>query len=213
MGERFEASILIVEDDPQQIRLYAQALNRYRLTCVSTATAALQALTERSPDLIILDNVLAGGELGTVFLPRLKAVAAHVPVIIISGTLDIAGQLQALQGPLAAHYVIEKPVSLPQLEQTVKTALNECGLGETVQALHSLERAELIEDSDRERLFTERLGRQHELLKRLRAAQDKPNISQLAEEFRVDRKTIRRDLHDLVQRGQLDMSVYPAAEE
>jgi DeoR/GlpR family transcriptional regulator of sugar metabolism len=73
--------------------------------------------------------------------------------------------------------------------------------------LHSLERAELIEGSDRERLFTERLARQHELLKRLRGTQQKPNLTELAAEFGVDRKTIRRDLHDLVQRGQLDPSV------
>jgi len=206
----FVGSILIVEDDPKQIRLYAQVLNRYRLICVSTGSAALEALQERVPDLIILDHVLARGELGTSFLPQLKTIAAHVPVIVISGTLDIAGKLDALQGPFSADYVIEKPVDIAQLERTVETALTECGLAETVRSLRSLERAELIEDSDRERLFTERLARQHELLKRLRGSREKPNISELAGEFRVDRKTIRRDLQDLVQRGQLDPTVYPA---
>ena len=212
MPDRFLASILIIEDDPQQMRLYAQVLGSYRLTWVASASAALKALGEQVPDLIILDNVLAQGELGTAFLPRLKAVAAHVPIIIISGTLDISSQLQALQGPFAAHYLIEKPVSVPVLEETVKTALDECGLGETVRTLRSLERAELIEDGDRERLFTERLARQHALLKRFRAAPGKPNISDLATEFKVDRKTIRRDLHDLVKRGQLDSAVYPETE-
>src|SRR5262245_1809047 len=99
MPDRFLASVLIVEDDPQQVRLYAQVLREYRLTCVTNGSAALKALEEHVPDLIILDNVLAQGELGTAFLPRLKAVAAHVPIIIISGTLDIAGQLRILQGP------------------------------------------------------------------------------------------------------------------
>jgi response regulator of citrate/malate metabolism len=165
------------------------------------------------PDLIILDNILAQGEVGSAFLPRLKAAAAHVPIVIVSGTLDIAGQLKALQGPLSAHYVIEKPVSVKVLEQTVETALNECGLGDTVRALRSLEKAELVESGDRERLFTERLARQHELLKRLRAADHKPNLSHLAEEFRVDRKTIRRDLYDLVQRGQLDPRVCSGADD
>jgi FixJ family two-component response regulator len=158
-----------------------------------------------------LDHVLAQGELGTTFLPQLKTAAAHVPVIVVSGTLDLAGKLGALQGPFSADYVIEKPVEITQLERTVETALTECGLAETVRSLRSLERAELIEDSDRERLFTERLARQHELLKRLRGAQQKPNISELAGELHVDRKTIRRDLHDLVQRGQLDPAVYPPA--
>jgi DNA-binding NtrC family response regulator len=207
MSEKNRGSILIVEDDPEQIELYAQVLTDYRLTYVSTGTAALKALGEKVPDLIILDHVLAAGELGTTFLPKLHAIAAHVPVIVISGTLDIAGQLQALQGPGSAAYVIEKPVDIEQLEQTVVTALNECGLAEAVQTLRSLERAELIEDGDRERLFTERLARQIELLKRFRGSTRKPNLSELAGEFHVDRKTIRRDLRDLIQRGQLDPSV------
>ncbi len=204
MSERYKGSILIVEDDLEQIRLYAQVLSAYRLTHVSSGTAALQALDERRPDLVILDHVLACGELGLAFLPKLKAVAAHVPVIVISGTLDIAGQIQALQGPGSASYVITKPVDIETLERTVATALNECGLPEAVQTLRSLERAELIEEGDRERLFTERLARQIELLRRLRGAAKKPNLSELAGEFNVDRKTIRRDLRDLIQRGQLD---------
>lgn len=207
MSEQYKGTILIVEDDLEQIRLYAQVLSGYRLTYVSTGTAALKALAAQVPDLIILDHVLAAGELGATFLPKLKAEAAHVPVIVISGTLDIAGQLQALQGPCSAAYVIEKPVDIVQLEQTVQKALDECGLGEAVQTLRSLERAEMIENGERERLFTERLARQLELLKRFRGAGRKPNLSELAGEFHVDRKTIRRDLRDLVQRGQLDSSV------
>lgn len=207
----FAGSILIVEDDPQQLRLYAQVLGAYRLTCVSNGTAALEVLRAGLPDLILLDQVLAGGERGLTFLPKLKEVAAHVPIVIISGTLNVREQLEALQGPGSAHYVIEKPVDIEQLERTVETALRECGLGETVRALQSLDRAELVEQGERERLFIERLARQHELLKRLRGSTLKPNISDLAGEFHVDRHTIRRDLRDLVQRGQLSPEIYPVA--
>src|SRR5262249_46794961 len=80
------ASILVVEDDPNQFRLYAKVLKGYRLTCVVNGSAALKALEEQLPDLIILDHVLAAGERGSDFLPRLKAIAAHVPVVIVSGT-------------------------------------------------------------------------------------------------------------------------------
>jgi DNA-binding NtrC family response regulator len=213
MSETYRGSILIVEDDMEQVRLYVQVLSDFRLTCVGTGSAALKALEERVPDLIILDHVLAAGELGTTFLPRLHAVAAHVPVIVISGTLDISGQLEALQGPASADYVIEKPVDIVHLKLTVESALNECGLAQAVQTLRSLERAELIEDGDRERLFTERLARQIELLRRFRGRTGKPNLSELAGEFHVDRKTVRRDLKDLVQRGQLDPSVCPSGTE
>jgi DNA-binding NtrC family response regulator len=205
---RTNASILIVEDDPQQLRLYSKALRGSRLTCVGTGTAALQALAEQIPDLIILDHALADGERGTDFAPRLKELAAHVPIIIISGTLGLAEQLQALQGPLAAHYALAKPIRLEEFEKTVDQALRECGLGETVKMLRSLERAEKIEGNEPERRFTERLQRQHEIINRLRSATERPNVSALAREFNVARKTIQRDLQDLVQRGQIDPVLY-----
>ena len=203
MPDPFTASLLIIEDEPEQLRLYTQALAGYRLTCVSTASVALELLAKQLPDLILLDHVLAQGELGLDALPRIKAAAAHVPVILISGTLGIRDQLKALSGPDSAHYVLEKPVGLKQLRETVKRALDDCGVGEMVRSLRSLEHAELINTGERERVFTERLARQHELLKRLRGTTVKPNLTQLAAEYKVDRRTIRRDLHDLVQRGQL----------
>jgi DNA-binding NtrC family response regulator len=203
------ASILIVEDDPQQLRIYAKALSEYALACVSTGNAALKALVSELPDVILLDHILADGEKGTDFLPRLKEVAAHVPIIIVSGTLDIKGKLKALQGPNHAHYVIEKPVSVRELRQTVEVAVTECGMAETVRSLQSLERAERIQALGMERRFTRRLARQHDLLVRLRRTTERPNISELAREYNVGRRTIIRDLHDLIRRGQLDPAVYP----
>lgn len=209
MTETTRASILIVEDDPQQIRLYSRALRGYRLTCVSNGTAALEALAAKLPDLILLDHVLESGERGLDFLPRFKEAAAHVPIVVISGSLEIKQQLAALSGPKSAHFVIEKPVDIDELDATVETALNECGLRETVNALQSLERAEKIESNEPERRFTERLARQTELINRLRGSAEKPNISALAREFDVARKTIHRDLADRVKRGQIAPEVYP----
>jgi DNA-binding NtrC family response regulator len=203
------ATILIVEDDPQQVWFYSRALRGYRLTCVPNATAALAELERQSPDLVILDHVLADGELGLKFLPQLKARAAHVPVIVVSGTLDVRGQLKALQGPRAAHYVIEKPVDLAELERTVEVALTECGFAEMVSMLRSLEHAEGKEASVPEHQFTERLARQHKLLLQLREKSERPNITHLAAQYRVARKTIIRDLQDLIRRGQLDPAIYP----
>lgn len=203
------ASILVIEDDPTQLRLYSKALRGYRLTCVANGTAGLASVRETTPDLIILDHVLADGERGADFLPKLKEMAAHVPVIVISGTLDIQGKLKALQGPHSAHYVLEKPVDLDELEKTVEIALTECGVGETIHVLQSLDRAEKLSGEEPDRRFTERLARQHELLKRLRGTDSRSNISQLARDFKVSRKTIIRDLRDLIQRHQLDPAVYP----
>lgn len=207
--EETMASILIVEDDPKQLKLYGKALRGYSLTCVSTGSAALKAIAETKPDLVILDNILEAGEKGLDFLPQLRSLAAHVPVIMISGTLQIREKLAALQGPRAAHYLLEKPVDLDELDKTVEIALTECGMGEAIRALQSLERAEKTEFSEPDRRFTERLARQHEMIKRLRGSTERPNISGLARDFNVSRKTIIRDVQDLIRRGQLPEEIYP----
>src|SRR6185295_8020757 len=106
------ASILVIEDDPLQFRLYREALENYALTSCSTVTTALAVIEQAPPDLIILDHVLADGEKGADLLQRLKDAAAHVPIIIVSGTLDIQERLRALQGPDAANYVLEKPADI-----------------------------------------------------------------------------------------------------
>jgi two-component system KDP operon response regulator KdpE len=203
------ASILIIEDDPQQLKLYARALRGYRVTCVSSGGAACRAVVETKPDLIILDNILDQGERGVELIPRLKAAAAHVPIVLISGTLQVREQLAALQGPRSAHYCLEKPVDLDELDRVVETALTECGFAETIAALQSLERAEKIESSEPDRRFTERLARQHEIIKLLRGSTVRPNISALSRSFNVSRKTIIRDLQDLIRRGQLPEDAYP----
>lgn len=203
------ATLLVVEDDEQQLRLYRRTLKDFRVIHASNGSAALALLGSARPSVVLLDHILADGERGADFLPRLKQAAPHVPIIVVSGTLDIQGKLKALQGPHSAHYVIEKPVSVRELRKTVEVALTECGIPETIAVLQSLERHELIRSEGSERRFTKRLGRQHELLVRLRSSEGRPNISELAREHEVDRKTIIRDLHDLIDRGQLDPAVYP----
>lgn len=203
------ASILIIEDDERQLRHYRRTLLRYRLTTVPNGSQAMAVLSEAKPDLIILDHILADGEIGADFLPQLKTVAAHVPIIIISGSLNVRAQLHALQGPHRAHYVLEKPVDLDELDSTVERALADCGLGEMVRMLKSLESLEKIDSNEPERRFTERIARQHAIAQRLGQTGEPPNVSRLAEEFKVDRKTIRTDLNDLRQRGQIDPRLYP----
>ena len=208
---KWKATILVIEDDPKQVRLYTKILAQYRLLAVDTGTAALKLLEQEFPDVIILDHQLANGEKGTEFLPLLKTDLAHVPVILVSGTLDIKGQLNALQGPFSAHYLLEKPVDVQALRDTVAHALEDCGLAETVRSIRSLERAEMLNSKDPERVLAARLGRQVELLKRLRDGQT-ANVSRLAQELKVSRRTIARDIQELVQRGQLSPGVQSEAD-
>ena len=96
--------ILIVEDDDLQYEIYEEALVKHTLARVKTGTQALARISREPPDLLILDHVLADGELGLDFLPEFKEVLPFVPIIVVSGALEVHQQIEALQGPRRAHY-------------------------------------------------------------------------------------------------------------
>ena len=165
-------------------------------------------MAREQPDLILLDHILAQGEQGLAILPELKDLLPYVPVIVVSGALEVAQQMGALQGPRRAHYCLTKPVDLDELRRTIETALRECGETEIVRQFEALERSKRVDIADLLSRSTDRLSRQTEIKRRLVGATDRPNISALARQFKVARRTIIRDLHELIRRGELASDVY-----
>lgn len=202
-------TILIIEDDDLQYEIYEEALSRYILERVTTGSAALGHLSQHRPDVLILDHVLDKGELGLDFLPELKELLPFVPIIVVSGALDIEQQLKALQGPRRAHYCLTKPVDIQALKRTVEVALRDCGEREIVQQFEALERSHRIDAIDLFSRSTDRLKRQTQIRERLVKSPERPNISALAREFGVARRTIIRDVQELIRRGQVSPDVYP----
>ena len=203
------ARILIIEDDDLQYELYEETLGAYQLIRVTSGTQALRRIASDRPNLLILDHVLSEGERGLDFLPEFKQLLPFVPIIVVSGALEVHQQIKALQGPLRAHYVLPKPVDIRELKRTVETALKECGPAEVVRQFEALERSRRI---DAEELFsrsTDRLSRQNRMLEMIGKSTERPNISALAREFKVARRTIIRDLQELIRRGQLRPEIYP----
>jgi DNA-binding NtrC family response regulator len=205
--------ILVVEDDDLQFEVYEDALSDYEIQRVTTGSDALASIAAKQPNLIVLDHILDDGEHGLDYLPELKELAPHVPIILVSGALEVQQQMRALQGPRRAHYVIDKPVDLRELKQTIEIALKECGETEVLKGFEALERSKRI---DAEFLFsrsTDRLSRQTEIRRRVVDSKTRPNISALAREFRVARRTIIRDLQELIRRGELKPEVFPKWEQ
>lgn len=202
-------TILIIEDDDLQYEIYEDALAQYDLVRVKSGSEALKAIPQRRPDAVVLDHVLDRGELGLEFLPELKELLPFVPILVVSGALEVHQQLQALQGPRRAHYCLTKPVDIRQLRQTLQTALEECGEREVVKQFEALERSHRIDALDLFSRSTDRLSRQNQIRERLASTRERPNISALAREFGVARRTIIRDLQELIRRGQLEPAIYP----
>src|SRR4029450_3832141 len=97
------AKILIIEDDDLQYEIYEEALSKFQLVRACSGTEALNAIAQDPPDLLILDQVLGGGEVGLAFLPEFKELLPYVPIIVASGALEVHQQIEALQGPRRAH--------------------------------------------------------------------------------------------------------------
>src|SRR5712691_377144 len=204
-----EPHILIIEDDDLQYEIYEEALARYKLARVTRGSDALALIPENPPDLLILDHVLDEGELGLDFLPEFKELLPHVPIIIVSGALEVHQKMEALQGPRRAHYCLPKPVDIRALKRIVETALKECGQREVVRQFEALERSRRVDALELFSRSTDRLSRQNRIREIIGKSRQRPNISALAREFRVARRTIIRDLQELIRRGQLKPEVYP----
>ncbi len=204
-----KAKILVIEDEDLQYEIYEDSLSDFDVFRATTGSEALQILSGKVPDLILLDHILDSGEEGLSFLADFKQLLPHVPIVIVSGALEVHDQISALQGPRRAHYCLTKPVDIEALRKVILTAISECGETEVVKQFESLERSKR---SDIESLLsrsTDRLSRQNHIKERLDDSLKRPNISALAREFRVARRTIIRDLQDMIRRGQLDPAVYP----
>ncbi len=205
--------ILVIEDDDFQYELYEDSLTAYELQRVRTGEEALGLAAQFAPHAIILDHILDEGDLGLDYLPELKELLPHVPIVLVSGALEVQEQIQALQGPRRAHYVLTKPVDLKRLKSTLETALKECGETEVLRGFEGLERSKRI---DAEFLFsrsTDRLSRQTEIRRLVANAKERPNVSALARQFRVARRTIIRDLQELIRRGEVKPEIFPRWEQ
>ena len=201
--------VMIIEDEDLQYEIYAECLGQFELKRARSGTEAIKYASNFVPEVIVLDHVLENEELGLDFLPDFKQLMPHVPIVVVSGALEVQQQIEALQGPRRAHYCLPKPVDIHVLKKTIQTAVSECGEKEVIKQFESLERSKR---SDIETLLsrsTDRLSRQHQIRLRLEDFKQRPNISALAREYRVARRTIIRDLQEMIRRGELDPSVYP----
>jgi DNA-binding NtrC family response regulator len=201
--------VMIIEDEDLQYEIYEECLGQFELKRARTGTEAIKYASNFVPEVIVLDHVLENEELGLDFLPDFKQLMPHVPIVVVSGALEVQQQIKALQGPRRAHYCLPKPVDIHVLKKTIQTAVSDCGEKEVIKQFESLERSKR---SDIETLLsrsTDRLSRQHQIRLRLEDSKQRPNISALAREYRVARRTIIRDLQEMIRRGELDPSVYP----
>jgi DNA-binding response OmpR family regulator len=139
-------SVLMVDDDPQLRAMLGYALRNdgFEVQEASSGEEALQALSEREPDIVLLD-VLMPGLSGIETCQRIREHSA-VPVIMLTALgrdEDVVAGLEA-----GADDYCSKPVSLVQLAARIRAQLRrrEMDAVSTAQTL-SVDEGNLIVDT------------------------------------------------------------------
>lgn len=120
-------SVLIV-DDEQGIRDTLSGIfedEGYAVTSSESGEACIQALTEQTPDIILLDIWLPGID-GIETLTKIVELKPAIPVVMISGHGNIELAIKATR--LGAYDFLEKPLSLEKVLLVTKRALQQKAL-------------------------------------------------------------------------------------
>jgi two-component system, NtrC family, C4-dicarboxylate transport response regulator DctD len=114
--------VLFVDDDEDLSRASAQSLSLagYDVSCAGSASEALAAI-EAEFDGVVVSDIRMPGMDGLELLDRVVALNPDLPVILISGHVDVSTAMGALR--CGAYDVLEKPYSVEQLVAAVERAL------------------------------------------------------------------------------------------
>lgn len=151
-----EATILIVDDTPENIDLLAEILSPgYLVRAASGGEGALRIAESRQPDLILLDIMMPGMD-GYEVCRRLKSnpVTCRIPVIFITTMNSMEDERKGLQ--LGAVDYITKPFSPAIVETRIQTHL---ALYHQKQALEEAVRMRTAELNHTRLEIIRRLGR------------------------------------------------------
>jgi DNA-binding response OmpR family regulator len=115
--------ILILDDDQDILDVVSYLLtdSGYDVQTLSTGEQIVTVIQQFNPDLVLMDVMLADMD-GRLICKDLKAdgITNHIPVILISGTHDLAQSLHQLGAP---NDFIPKPFDIDVLLRKVKEQL------------------------------------------------------------------------------------------
>lgn len=126
---------LLVVDDERLIRWsLEQTLTKggYEVTAASTGEAALAAIREDPPDLILLDLKLPDTD-GLQVLRQIKELNPLIQVLIMTAYADVGTAVEAMK--LGAYDYLAKPIDFDNLAVTIRNALEASQLKRKVKLL------------------------------------------------------------------------------
>jgi PAS domain S-box-containing protein len=207
-SERQESVVLIVDDNPANLRVVATELERqgYRILVAEDGNEALERAGRVAPDLILLDVMMPGIN-GFEVCRRLKAQTATrtIPVIFMTVLTDMKDKLAAFEAG-AVDYVI-KPLQVEEVIARVGTQLELDAMRKRLEA----QNVELAAHREKlEHLVAERTAELQEANQKLRGVIEERRKAQdeLATRERIFR-TLTENLPDnLIRYNRKCLAVY-----
>lgn len=116
--------LLVVDDDPNIVKLYEELLTQrgFSVTSCTESAKVIPLLKQTAYDAILLDVRMPGGE-GTDLLPLMKRIQPAAPVIIVSAYCDASNA--GYYYSLGAFDIIGKPFSTERVVETVTRAVEQ----------------------------------------------------------------------------------------
>jgi two-component system, OmpR family, response regulator len=130
MSDQTEAHrVLVVDDEPNIVDVVSMALRfqGFAVESAGTGAAALNAVAEFRPHIIVLDVMLPDME-GFDVAQRLGAQRARVPIIFLTARDDTEDKVRGLS--IGGDDYVTKPFSLEELVARIRTILRRTGLAE-----------------------------------------------------------------------------------
>ena len=116
--------IVVIDDSPMLVNFLRSFLRRtYKVVAYSSTSEALKDLSEGkiSPDCILTDYYLGKDLTGLEFIQQLKNVDPIIPVLVLSGSVDMNQKIACLQN--GAVDFVSKPFNPLELDARIKNAL------------------------------------------------------------------------------------------
>jgi two-component system, OmpR family, response regulator len=138
--------VLVVDDEPNIVDVISMALRfqGFEVESAGTGSAAIAAVSEHRPHLIVLDVMLPDME-GFEVARRLGARHARVPIIFLTARDATEDKIRGLT--LGGDDYVTKPFSLEELVARIRSILRRTGAAEAESSRLTFEDLELDEDT------------------------------------------------------------------
>ena len=122
MSDISEKRILIVDDQPDNLKILQRQLKMYKSDLASNGEQALKLAVQIKPDLILLDVMMPEMD-GFTVAKKLKGnpTTASIPIIFVTAKTDVSSFIEGFE--LGADEYIMKPYDPNVVRQVVKNKL------------------------------------------------------------------------------------------